>query len=125
MSYFIYYDGETFIGVTPFPWISLPAISIIEVEGEVPDLNKVSWDTETLSLIRNNPILTKLDFMSRFTSAERITVQQSTDPIVKDAMNLVTMADFVDVTDMRTMQLVGYLAMTGIITNTRVAEVLA
>ncbi len=125
MTYYVYHNDSNFIGVTPFAWVALPGVSVIEFPGDVPDLNKCMWDFENLELIRNNPILTKLDFMSRFTTAERIAIQSSADPILKDAVTLIQMAEYVDVTDQRTMMLVGYLAMTSVILNERVAEVLA
>jgi len=118
-------DGKL-VGVTPFDWVPLPGVDVEDFEGEIPDLNRCVWDDEEHSLkVLENPKLTKLEFMSRFTTQERISVQMSTDPILIDAMTLIQMAEFIDVTDQRTMMLVGYMAMTGVITNERVAEILA
>jgi hypothetical protein len=126
MTYHILTFEGKLVGVTPFDWVSLPGVSIETVDGEIPDLNSCTWDEVEQTLI---PIamqkLTKLDFMSKFTTQERVAVQQSTDPILKDAMTLLQLSEFIDVTDQRTMMLVGYMAMTGVILDTRVAEILS
>lgn len=128
MTYYVSFTNYGFIGVSPFP-ISMDnlmlGVMVDTIVGDIPDMNNVIWDNDAHVLtVTTKPVLTKLDFLSRFTTQERITINNSTDPIVIDAMNLLTNSSFIDVLDQRTMQLVGYLAMTGIILNTRVAELL-
>jgi len=118
------FEGQL-VGVTPFDWVPLPGVSVTSIEGEIPNLNRVVWDIENQVLIeQETPKLTQLDFMSRFSTAERIAVQASSDPVLKDAMMLLQMAEFIDITDQRTMMAVGYMAMTGVISNQRVEEIL-
>ncbi|MEK7765005.1 MAG: hypothetical protein AAB368_02095 [bacterium] len=124
MTYYVLTKDEELVGVTPFNWVSLPGVSVTTIEGPIPDLNRVTWNGSSIE-VSYSTIVTKLDFLSRFTTSERITIQSSTDPIVKDAFNLLMVAEAIDITDQRTQMLVGYLAMTGIIANTRVVEVLA
>lgn len=128
--YHIIYDnrGEgKFVGITTDENPYIPeGLGWLTVDEDPPDLKQYKWDHENGGFKKINPSkLTKLEFMSRFTTEERIAVQTSNDPVLKDAMNLVQMAEFIDVTDQRTQQLVGYLAMTGVITNQRVVEILA
>jgi len=128
MTYYVSFTNSGFIGVSPFP-VSMDnlqlGIMVDTINGDIPDMNNVTWDNDNHVLTATTkPVLTKLDFLSRFTTQERIAINNSTDPIVIDAMNLLSNSSFIDVLDQRTMQLVGYLAMTGIILNSRVAEIL-
>ena len=125
MTYYILHLDGDLVGVTNSQWVALPGVSVIEMEGTIPDLNKITWNKDELCFNEVITKISKLDFMSRFTSTERIAVQNSNDPILKDALNLLQMAEFIDLTDQRTMTLVGYMAMTGIIDNSRVTEVLS
>lgn len=103
---------------------NLPDVSIHEFDGIIPDLNTSQWDEATESLVSDTSMITKLTFLNRFTMSERMAIRSSTDPIVLDIMNLLEIAEYVDVNDQNTMQGVGYLAMTGLLTNERVAEIL-
>ncbi len=128
MGYYVLHKGGKLVGVNhtvDATQLELPGVSIDFYDTDVPNLNRMVWDAEENMLVDSNPVLTKLDFMSRFTQTERLAIQASVDPIIRDAMSLLQMADFVDVTDQRTMMLVGYLAMIGLILNSRVAEILA
>lgn len=124
MYHILHRDSE-FIGVTPFPWVPLEGVSIIDVDSDVPNLNKVVWDGELLQLVSTVSLLSRVDFILRFTAAEWESASISTDINIKQGIALVLAAEYIDVTDMRTMMLVGYCAMIGIISDTRVAEVLA
>lgn len=75
----------------------------------------------------NNGKLTKLEFLRKFTAQERIAIRAAaqTDPIIFDAMELLNLAEFVSLSDTDTINLVGYLAMVGIIATNRVSEILS
>lgn len=127
MYYVLTKEDGSFVGVSneDATQLSLIGISLFQFQGEVPDLNRYIWNQHTLMLENTVSNISKLTFMSRFTSAERIAIQTSTDPILADAISLLQLAEFIDVTDQRVMQTVGYLSMTGILSDSRVAEILA
>ena len=77
-----------------------------------------------LDLVPSSTSLSKLEFMSRFTTEERIMIRSSTDPVVLDIMKLLELAEFVNVSDTTTQQGVGYLVHSGILSSERAAEIL-
>lgn len=126
MTYHVLTKDYKLVGVAnTADWVSLPGVSIKTFDGEIPDLNKVVWNEETLEFDRITAPLTKLEFMSRFTTAERLAISASSDAIVKDAMSLLQLAEFIDVNDQRTVMTIGYLAQQGYITSDRVTQILA
>ena len=127
MTYFILYDSDTsLLGVHPGPALPTlpPGVSYETKEGPVPDLNRHTWNPETLTLDPKGGTLTRLEFMSRFTPAERIAVWTSTDPVTSDIAKLIEVAEFVDPSDPQTVQAINYLAQTGVLAQNRAAEVL-
>jgi hypothetical protein len=70
--------------------------------------------------------ITKLAFLRRFTSAQRIaiTAARATDPVIGDAMNLLDLADDVSTIDPETIQLVGYLQSQGLLDAASAAAIL-
>jgi hypothetical protein len=102
---------------------------IINVEGEVPDLSKYVWDTGFLKFVPNpnERIHTKLQFMNRFTPQERISVRTlaKTDPLIDDFMQLLALAEEVNLDDQTTQAALNYLAYLGALTPQRVVEILA
>ncbi len=126
MYYVLTRNGNTFIGLTkdnPYTF-NIENISIHEFDGRVPDLNQYVWNYEIEDFERNGTIYTKREFLSKFTLMERSAIRASTDPIVVDIMNMLEMAEYVDVTAAETQQGVGYLALTGLIAAERVQEIL-
>jgi hypothetical protein len=120
----LHYQGQL-VGVTPFEWVSLPGVSVEIIEGKVPDLNKVYWDSESFSLVPiSNTVITKLEFLSRFTIAERTAIRNSTDPIIVDMMELLNASTEVDLTDSRTISIINHLSSVGIVSSNRVQELL-
>lgn len=86
------------------------------------------WDVYSLDfIIKANAHMTKLQFLRRFTTQERIAIRElaKTDAIVFDAMSLMDMADYVDINDTDVVQMCGYFAYVGAITSTRAMEILA
>jgi hypothetical protein len=66
------------------------------------------------------------DFIARFTDAELVSIQTSVDPLViRGRTKLQTIITHVDLDAVETQMLIGYLAMTGVITQERAAEILA
>lgn len=65
------------------------------------------------------------DFWLRFTSAERIGIHASNDPVVQDLVRTLALYTKIDLTAQMVVDGVGYLAYTGLLTAERAAEVLA
>ena len=126
MTYYILYTQELeLVGVTINAPVALPGVSIKQVNEPVPDLNKSSWDPNSLSFVHTTAQLTRLEFLTRFTASERIAIRASTDPIVVDFMELLNLATYIDVGDQNTIDGVNYLASQNLIAAGRVAEILA
>lgn len=126
--YYVLYDGDKNLqGIHPGPQLPPlpPGISYETKDGPIPDLNRHVWNPETLTLDpMSGATVTRMEFMSRFTPAERIAVRTSTDPMAADIMNLIEVAEFIDPKDPRTTQAIQYLASVGLIPANRVEEVL-
>lgn len=127
MTYFILYTSDTqeLVGVSNEPtWVPLPGVSVKQVNEPVPDLNKTVWNPSTLTFDHITTQLTRLEFLTRFTAAERIAIRASTDPVVIDFMELLNLATYIDVGDQNTIDGVNYLASQNLIAANRVAEIL-
>jgi hypothetical protein len=87
-----------------------------------PETNKFSSPAPAMS-----SMMTHLYFLSRMTREERIAIRTAaqTDPILNDAMMLFERAREVNVSLSMTQQLVGYLAMIGLLQPERVPVLLA
>lgn len=127
MAYHVISRDGILVGVTKENAynFNLPNVSIHEFEEDIPDLNTSVWDFETETLVAQSGMVTKLTFLNRLTVPERLGIRASTDPIVNDIIKLLEVADFVNTSDISTIQGVNYLAMVGLIAPTRVAEILA
>ena len=127
--YYITYKTDTgeLVGVSPEDPPSIEGFTKLSYGDSVPNLDNLIWDKNQTKFVSDprNPVITKLQFLSRFTMQERLAIRASTDPVVQDIMNLLNLATEVNVTDQQTMMGVGYLAMVGLIDNLRVAEILA
>ena len=125
MQYHILYIDDKLVGITPFDWVALPGVQIKTIEEPIPDLNNVTWDTEELLLVpAPRTIITKLEFLQRFTQTERTALRQSQDTIIIDAMDLLANAEEVNLQDPRTIMPVYYFVQVGILTVQRAQEIL-
>lgn len=70
------------------------------------------------------PPLSKLDFLRKFTVAQRIAIRTSSDPIVQDAIHMLDLAEQIELSDPDTINLVNYLAYINLIDNTTAANIL-
>jgi hypothetical protein len=122
--YILHIDGEL-LGVTnQEPLSDLYGASIIYYEGDVY-LNHMTWDKETLSFVwKYRNIISKLEFMIRFTSNERVSIRASTDPIITDYLKLLDIAESIDLLNPNLQSGVYYLAHTGYITWERADVIL-
>lgn len=128
MYYVITRDDSVLIGVTrdnPYS-MNLPNVSIHEMGLPIPDLNQYHWDFVLGDFVRNEDATTytRLQFISKFTLAERVAITASNDPIVRDIMKMFDMATYIDIARTDTIQSVHYLASVGLIQPSRIAEIL-
>jgi hypothetical protein len=95
------------------------------IDEDIPDLRYYEWSPSSLAFVKNSiRALSKIEFLTRFTMQERIAARSSVDPIIKDMLSLIDLAEFINLDDPNTQQAVGYLAMVGILTNERATEIL-
>lgn len=101
-------------------------VSFHEMDGLIPDLNSHEWDSEleTLKLMQNSKILTKLQFLDKFTINERIVITASDDPIVNDIMRMFNIADYINMDDSKTIQAIQYFMHANYITQDRYLEIM-
>jgi hypothetical protein len=128
MTYYVITRDDQIVAVTfeePYSW-NLPNVSISKFENvPYPDLNTRTWDSNTDTFVKTANIYTKLEFLNRFTSQERIAIRSSADPIVEDFMELLNAASEVDKTYADTVAGMNYLVSAGLITQQRLEEILA
>lgn len=69
--------------------------------------------------------LTRYEFRSRFTTAEKVAMYDSTDTIVRIFMDDIQAAEYIDVTNQETIDGVAYLEAQGLIAAGRSTDILA
>ena len=69
--------------------------------------------------------LTRYEFRSQFTTAEKVAMYDSTDTIIKIFLDDIQAAEYIDVTDQATIDGVAYLEAQGLIAAGRSADILA
>lgn len=106
-------------GIVPGDW------TVSEMDGAMPDLNTHTWDSENGEFIRRDNVMSKLEFLSRFTLQERTLARSSADPIINDILKMLDLAEIVDLNYPPTIQGVHYMSMIGLLTPERVQEVLS
>ena len=87
------------------------------------------WDEQALVFVEAQVprVMTRLEFLRRFTAAERIATRAAAvgNPAVADMLALQDAASYIDLDDPDTQAGVAYLESLGIITAGRAAQVLA
>lgn len=103
-------------------------LTLASFEGPVPDLTQWYWHPGSLAFLKypQKDTLTKLEFLRRFTQAERIAIREfaKTDVLIDDFMQLLDIAEFIDPSDQDTNNALQYLAYKSIINPSRINEVL-
>lgn len=126
MYYVLTRNGSLFAVCLDSPYgYTLPDLNVHEMDGPIPDLNSYVWDADNDQFVLSTGVLTKLQFMNRFTTAERITVRSSTYPVVVDIMKMLDVAEYINTKDPLTVQAIGYLGAVGLLSASRVSEILA
>lgn len=94
------------------------------------DLSNYDWDKINLTFVQkiniSIRILTKLQFLSKFTLQERIAIREAakTDPIVYDILELLNLSTEVNLDDPICIQSVQYFYSVNLLSNQRVSEIL-
>ena len=97
---------------------------------EVPEPGaRAAWDEQALVFVEAQMprVMTRLEFLRRFTSSERIATRAAAvgNPAIADMLALQDAAGYIDLDDPDTQAGVAYLESLGIITAGRAAQVLA
>ena len=126
MTYYALYSEDlSLVGVTTEGVVGINGISVVDFEGEVPNLNKVRWSKDSLSLVPSTTKHTTFEFMTRFTSEERIAIRNSNDDKVKDFIFMIELADTVYTDDHAIVDSIDYLVSVDLLTQTRATEILS
>lgn len=135
MTYFVIYNpelGNALVGVSD-SFESVPNGLVMEQhDGDIPNLNEWYWHPGSLTFLKHPSVvnkngLTKLEFLRRFTQMERISIREfaKTDMLIDDFMQLLDIAEFIDIKDIDTSNALQYLAYKTIINPNRIGEILA
>lgn len=84
-------------------------------------------DEEENIPVRVRNVLTRLQFLRRFTIEERIAIRENAkvDPVLEDAMVMFESAENISIIDEDTINVVNYIASKNIIDETRVSAILS
>lgn len=99
--------------------------SISTFTGAFPDLNTHKWDGDETKFVRKSSIMSKLSFLNRFTLEERVAARASSDPKMSDFLQMLEMAEVVDLQYPYTIESVNYMVQLGVISSVRAQEVLS
>lgn len=95
----------------------------------MPDMTKMEWDRGGLSFKQKSQErnLTKLQYLRRFTSMERVTIRTAakTEPVLEDYLAMLELAEDISLDDADTIAAVNMLELAGLIAPGRAAEILA
>lgn len=108
---------------SPFPMTD-PELSAHTFDGPYPDLNVSVWNPEKEQYEASSNLITKLAFLNRFTSQERIAIRSSADPVVHDIMQLFDAAEHISASNPNTIEAFAYFQEVNLLTAERVQEIL-
>ena len=124
---FVHETEGTILGLTTIDGTSPPPGFIsVRINGDLPP-DLTWWNKDAMNFtppVPNEKIVTKLQFLTLFTTEERIAIRNSVDPIVVDFMEMLQMAENIDLYNSTTQQGIGYLSMIGLIAPERVSEII-
>ena len=72
-----------------------------------------------------NKMISKLDFLLRFTMQERVNIRSSTDPMAQDFMNILDLSQQIDLEDANIVVAINYLETNGILEEGRAQQILS
>lgn len=127
MIYYVLTKNEAFLGVlVSNPYVlGLPSdITISEMDEELPDLNTHTWDYVNQEFVYNSRTMNKYPFICRFTNEERALMLSSTDVNIKNFMEMLNLAQIVDLDDPNLYNAIQYLKYVGILSEARAQEIM-
>ena len=103
--------------------------TVIEIRnGDIPDFTKVEWNTATLDFYNKVEIrnISKVDFLNRFSVTERanIRLRAKEDPFVEDFLEMLKVAEYINLDDRNVTAALGYLVYIALLTEQRTIEIL-
>jgi hypothetical protein len=100
--------------------------TIEEREGQYPQ--SLDWwsPTDRKFIAPEVRIITKLEFLSRFSITERVAIRETakTDPVLNDVMTMLDLAEEINLDDPRTQQSLGYMVSITLLTVERMSQIL-
>jgi len=103
-------------------------LQVRTIDRTMPDMTKVTWEKNLLNFV-DKPVrsLSKLDYLRRFTTQERITIRTvaKTNPVLEDFMVLMDLATEINLDDPDTVAGLHMLEAAGLLDQGRAAEVLS
>jgi hypothetical protein len=129
MDYYVIFhkDSGAFIGLSTFMPLDANVPDGFTFEPRMGDLpNDLSvWDCNGRNFVLPQKlVLTKLQFLERFTVEERVSIRNSTDPIIKDFLEMLNIAQDIDLSNDTLRQGLMYLVSVGNLALNRVDEIL-
>lgn len=134
--YYVAYNSalsNALVGISYTPFADLPEGMFTEVlEGNIPDLSRHVWNGSALlfDTNSNSRYCTLVEFMRKFTQAERISIRQlekEGDLIIIDAMSLMQgTEEGINLDDPDVLQTLQYLTyVKNVLVPTRIPEILS
>lgn len=130
MTYYVTFHGEMggLMGISSFNNFTPPPDYVCEErDGELKDVCGCEWDSNCKKFLEKKlSIVSKLEFLTKFTSEERITARQmaSSDPIIDDFFRLLELSEEIDLSHPMVISGLYYLVSINILTESRVNEIL-
>jgi hypothetical protein len=87
------------------------------VEFDIGDLHDGTAFTKAPPVVIPPSPVSRLEFLRSFTAQQRITIRAANDPVIVDALQLLDLAEDVDLQDPDTVYFVNYIAGQGYITT--------
>ena len=103
-------------------------LQVRTLDRTMPDMTKVTWENNLLDFV-DKPMrsLSKLDYLRRFTTEERVAVRTvaKTNAVLEDFMVLMDLASEINLDDPDTIAGVHMLEAVGLLAQGRASEILA
>lgn len=131
MPFYLRYNQQTnhLVDISPTELYPIDGTVVEFREGDLPDLNTLAWNPSTLDfyICTENRVVTKLEFLTRFTVPERANIRVSAkqDPFVEDFLEMLKIAEYINLDDRNTTAAMAYLQYVGLLSESRVTEILS
>lgn len=123
------YSGNLLDITSDLPSNQQPELMIKAWDSSIPDLYTYRWDSTQLSFVLKTCIdreITVHQFLNRFTAIERISIKEAakTNAALSDYLDMLNSASYVDLDNHEVYGGMYYLAILGLIAQTRISEIL-